>query len=153
MKRVICSVLVAVLLTAVLPISTFAIGVEDGITDVLYFDDGSYITVEVTTVSTRASKSITGDKTYTYYVDGGSASWKAVLTGSFTYNGKTATCTAASCSVTIYNSAWFTISKSASKSGNTAKASITMGKKMLGVTVSEVPIDITLKCDKDGNLS
>lgn len=153
MKRIICVILAAVLLIAVLPFETFAIGREISGADVYYFDDGSYITVEIATIATRASGSVTGDKIYTYYAEDDSVSWKAILTGSFTYNGKSATCTASSCSVTINNSAWYTISKSASKSGDTAKASVTMGKKLLGVTVAEVPVTITLTCDANGNLS
>ena len=79
--------------------------------------------------------------------------WKAVLTGTFTYNGTSAACTASSCNVTIYDSNCHEISKSATKSSNTASASVTMGRKFLGITVAKNDYSISLSCDKNGVLS
>ena len=55
--------------------------------------------------------------------------------------------------VTIYDSSWYTVSKSASKSGNTATGSVIMGDTANGVTVKRVPVSLTLTCDANGNLS
>lgn len=124
-------------------------------TETVYFDDGSYMTVEVTR-AVRASGSVTGSKPYTYYNSSynssGVVQWQAVLTGSFTYTGSSATCTASSVDVTVYDSAWKVISKSASKSENTATASVSM-RKVVGVTVMTVPVSMSLSCDANGNLS
>ena len=152
MKRFATFALLAALLVAVIPITCFAESADEQ-TVITYFDDGSYIDEKISVVQSRASGTTSGTKDATYYGSGGSAEWKATLTGTFTYTGSSATCTASSISVTIYDSDWYTSSKSASKSGNSANGSVTMGKKLLGVTVSTVSKDVTLKCDANGNLS
>ena len=68
-------------------------------------------------------------------------------------NGSKATCTSSSIDVTIYDSEWYVIVKSAGKSENIARGSVTIGKKLLGVTVSQHPVSLTLTCDANGNLS
>ncbi|MDY4581909.1 MAG: hypothetical protein SPD81_03535 [Candidatus Faecousia sp.] len=150
MKRVLPIFLVLTIAIFVFPMYANAAEKEN---NVVYFDDGSYMTAEVITNRMRASGSVTGNKIKTYYDSEGNTKWKAVLTGSFTYTGSSATCTSASIDVTIYDSNWYVVSKSASKSGNTASASVTMGKKVAGVTVSKVSANLTLSCDANGNLS
>lgn len=150
MKRVLPIFLVLTIAIFVFPMYANAAEKEN---NVVYFDDGSYMTAEVITNRMRASGSVTGNKIKTYYDSEGNTKWKAVLTGSFTYTGSSATCTSASIDVTIYDSNWYVVSKSASKSGNTASASVTMGKKVAGVTVSKVSDNLTLSCDANGNLS
>lgn len=152
MKRTISLVLLTALLISVFPLNCFAASVDEEIV-VTYLEDGSYIVETIYISQTRASGAKTGSKEAVYYDSNGSAEWKAVLTGTFSYTGSTATCTASSCSVTIYNSNWYVVSKTASKSGNIASADVTMGKKLLGVTVTKVTDSITLTCDKNGNLS
>lgn len=131
----------------------FTIGAFATDVDAIYFDDGSYIVISISEVQGRAAGTVTGNKTYTYHDSDGATAWKAVLRGTFSYTGSSASCTASNCNITIYDSAWYTISKSATKSGNTATASATMGRKVLGVTVNQVPITINLSCDANGNLS
>lgn len=150
MKRILCFILMSAMLLCVIPVQSSA---AERNLETIYFEDGSYMTVEVITKSTRASGSVSGSKPYTYYNSNGSAQWKATLSGSFTYTGSSATCTSSSVDATIYNSAWYVSSKSASKSGNTASASVTMGKKMAGVTVMTKTVSLSLSCDKNGNLS
>ena len=87
-----------------------------------------------------------------YYNSDGISKWNAVLTGSFSYNGSSATCSSSSVDVTIFDSDWYVISKYASKSGNTATASVTVGRRYDGSTI-KVPVSLSLKCDKNGNLS
>lgn len=148
MKRVVCAVLALMLVFCILPVNTWAVENE-----IIYFDDGSYIVIEVINNGMRASGSISGGKQYTHYDSDGSSNWKAVLNGSFSYTGSGATCTSSSMNVTIYDSSWYTISKSASKSGNKATGSATVGQKVSGVTVTRVPVNLTLSCDANGNLS
>lgn len=151
MKRFFSLVLVAILLISIFPQNCLAVEIKEPA--VIYFEDGSYMTETIRQVYSRTSGAKTATKEKTYYDGNGNADWKVVLTGSYTYTGSSSTCTASSCSVTIYDSDWYTISKSASKSDNTATASVTMGYKLLGVTVNKVSADIALTCDKDGNLS
>lgn len=150
MKQIVSFILAAVMLLCVIP--TRGIAAEKNL-ETIYFEDGSYMTVEIVAIETRAFGSKSGSKPYTYYGANGNALWKATITGSFTYTGSSATCTSSSVDVSIYDSAWYTISKSSSKSGNTASASVTMGEKLGGVTVTKVPVSLSLSCDKNGNLS
>lgn len=147
MKRVISCLLVVLLIASAVPLAA----AKDN--NSVYFDDGSYITIDISVVKSRAAGSVSGSKTYTYHDSDGTSAWKAVLSGTFSYTGSTSTCTASSCNVTIYDSAWYTVSKSASKSGNSATAAVTMGKKLLGVTITKVPVNMVLTCDANGNLS
>ena len=149
MKRLLCFVISAVLFVAMAPVYANA----ESNMDVIYYEDGSYATVEIIETTARVSGSKTANKPYTYYNSNGQIQWKAVLTGTFSYTGSSATCTAASMSVTIYDSSWYTISKSATKSGNSATGSATIGEKVLGVTVAKFPVSLTLSCDANGNLS
>lgn len=150
MKRVLSIALAILLMMTAFPIGASAV-CEDRI--ITYYDDGSYMVEEIWISSIRASGTVSGNKATTYYDNNNTALWKATLSGTFTYNGSSATCTVSSCTVSIYNSAWYTISKSASKSGNAAYGTGTVGEKLLGVTVQRVPFSLTLSCDKNGNLS
>lgn len=146
MKRFVCLTFVMVLMIALFPVKVSAAEKE-----IISLDDG-YIVVDVFSLGMRASGSVTGGKQYTYYDNSNTAQWKAVLTGTFSYTGSSSSCTASSVDVTIYNSAWYVFTKSASKSGNTAKASVTMKRTYDGIPVS-VPVSLTLSCDANGNLS
>ena len=132
----------------VLPIFGRAVEAET-----IEFEDGSFAIIETSIYGVRASGSITGNKKYTYYSNSGAEKWKATLTGKFTYTGSSATCTSSSVSVSISDSGWYQIYKNASKSGNKATASVTMGYKLDGETITRVPVSLTLTCDANGNLS
>lgn len=149
MKRIVCCILTLSLLFAFLPICASAADVKE---EVIYFEDGSYITVTIVEQETRASGTKSGSKKYTYTSNGENV-WQIVLSGSFSYTGSSATCTSSSCSVNIYDSAWYTISKSASKSGNTAYGTATVGRKLAGVTVDRHTEDLSLSCSASGSLS
>lgn len=141
------------LFTFVLPNVAQASAVKEQSEKIIYFDDGSYITVETSVIETRANSTRTGKKTYTGKDSNGDEQWRAVLTGTFTYNGTTATCTSSSCSVTVVNDAWYVVSKSTSKSGSSALGDLTMGRKFIGITVEKKTINMKLTCDKNGTLS
>lgn len=152
MKKRFFVCLLVLLLAIVFPVNVIAAPNQDT-HEVIYFEDGSYITITLTETGSRASGTKTGSKTYNYADENGNVAWKAVLTGTFTYTGSSATCTASSCNVTIYDSAWYVVSKTASKSGNTAKASIVMGKKLLGITIEKKSAELSLSCSANGTLS
>ena len=150
MKRVVSVLLAIYLLVIALPIGGHAAEEKE---EIIYFDDGSYLVIEINRSQERATWRVTGNKRYTYYGSDGTSLWYAVLTGNFDYTGTSSSCTSSSVSVTVQDSAWYVISKSASKSGNTATGSATVGEKVLGVTVTRVPVSLTLTCDANGNLS
>ena len=116
-------------------------------------EDGGYIVIELYNSSNIARATLTKTRSYTRYDVDNNALWKASITGSFTYDGRTASCTSSSCNVTIYDSAWYTISKTAWTSENFAKATVEMGQKMLGVTVRRETYDLSILCDRYGNVS
>ncbi len=153
MKHFLKILVLTLLIVSLLPFSTLAatdIREEDGI---IYLDDGSYITIELLCVETRASGTKTGSKTYTYRDSDGAEEWRAVLSGTFTYTGTSATCTASSCNVAITDTAWHTISKTASKSGSSALGELVMGRKFLGITIVKETVNMRITCDANGNLS
>lgn len=149
MKRVMCGFLTLMLIFALLPVAASASEITE---QVIPVDDDSYIVVTINTVDSRASGTKTGTKTYTYKSSGATV-WQTTLTGTFSYTGTSATCTSSSCSVSVSDSAWYTISKSARKSGNSATATVTMGRKVSGVTVDQYTANLKLSCDANGNLS
>lgn len=122
--------------------------------EVIYLEDGSYIEKYIAeSYLSSASGTKSGASTYDYHGANGALIWTAKLYGTFTYNGVSATCTASSCDVTIYDSNWYVVSKTAGKNGNKATASVTMGLWHLGVTVSKTTYSLSLTCDKNGVLS
>ena len=151
MKRILSMSMALIMIVSLLSVTCFATSRSN--TVVTYFDDGSCLVETMEIEYSRASGTKSGTKTQTYYDASGNTDWKVVLTGTFSYTGSSATCTASSVSVTIYDSDWYTVSKSATKSGATASASVTMGYKVLGVTTKKVTATPTLTCDANGNLS
>lgn len=150
MRKITALILLAAILLSVTPVAAYG---QENTTDIIYFNDGSYLTIAINDTYTRASGTKTAGKTYQYTDSEGVVAWKIQLTGSFAYTGSTSTCTSSSCNVSIYNAGWYVISKSASKSGASAIGDVTMGFKILGITTKKVPVSMTLTCDANGNLS
>lgn len=119
-----------------------------------YFDDGSYIVTTITeepSVSfARATSTKTASKTATYKSSSGASLWSVTITGTFSYNGSSAKCTAASVSTNIYNNAWKISNKSASKSGSTAIATATGKQYKNGSILSQIEKTVKLTCSKNG---
>lgn len=153
MKKLFSSLLVLIILSTALPFQIHSAEINDSIDEIIYLDDGSYITIELNVVQSRTSFATTGEKKYTYYNSQDVADWSATLSGLFTYNGTTATCKTSTRNVTIINDGWHEDSKVTSKSGASAIADLTMLYKVLGITLNNETIRMTLTCDKDGNLS
>ena len=152
-RRIFCFTLAAFLLAAILPFGTLATDeVSENVSHV-YYEDGSYLKITITESMSRASGTKTGSKKYEHLDSNGNLCWTATLRGTFTYTGTSATCTASSCDVSISNSAYYVVSKTVGKSGGSATATLTMGRKLLGITISKDTYDLKLTCDKNGNLS
>lgn len=111
-------------------------------------------TIEYPEVSTYASGSKTGSKTYNIKNSNGTTVATFKLTASFTYSSSgTVTCKSATYSTSINKSDWSFSQASASKSGKTAYGNFTAICKVLGITSNTISKTITLTCDKSGNLS
>ena len=111
------------------------------------------MTIQIIENGARAASSKTGQKIYTYHATSDTILWEATLSAAFSYTGDTAHCTASECNIVVYNSNWYEVSNTATRSGNVASAEFTMGRKVLGITVSKDTYNLSLACDKDGNLS
>lgn len=120
---------------------------------VYYFEDGSYIIETVELTHARNGNNTSSRTTQSYYSPSGELCWTATLAATFHYTGSSATCTSAVCTTTIYNSSWYEVSKTTTRSGGTATTNLTMGKSVLGIQTQTVSRTITLTCDKDGNIS
>lgn len=96
---------------------------------------------------------IYGHKNYTAYDTNGTAVWRMTLTGTFTYDGSSSSCTGASLSFTAYDSAYYKVSGNAYPSGSSAVADFTVGFRVLGITVATTNHHMVLSCDANGNLS
>ncbi len=123
-----------------------------------YFDDGSSVVTEIYEYDAPQGRSSTYSKTATKAKTirnaDGDVLWKFKVTGTFSVNdGVSATCTAASYSVSDLASSWSLKSATATRSGNKATANGTFQKKALFVVINTQDCSVTLQCDKNGNLS
>ena len=153
MKKIFKIAILVVLVLAMFPVSVFAAEDIQNTNDIIYLEDGSYITIELVVMESRASGTKSGSKTYRYKDSDGVELWNATLTGTFSYTGSSATCTASSVSVSIINDKWYTVSKSATKSGASAIGEVTMGRKVLGITITKETTNMRLTCSASGTLS
>ena len=122
--------------------------------------DGGYILETVVTEETlgktaRANEYVrVGTKTNRLKNTSGEVLWTFTLRGQYdVVEGVSSVCTLASYSHSISDSSWSLDSASTTKSGNKAMASATFKKKLLFVTTETKTINLTLTCDKNGNLS
>lgn len=143
--------LLLVMLLVMLPVRAEAAQIVE--TEIEYLPDGGYIETVVTESVSRASGTKTGTKVKRQVDADGNEQWAIQLQGTFSYNGTSASCTNAVCNVTVSASNWYVVSKTAGKSGAVATADVTMGRKVLGITVAKNQYALTLTCDKNGNLS
>lgn len=149
-KRILSTILTVLMLVALFPLDVSAAQVEN---NTIFLENGDHIKITTEYILVRATNTRIGNKYLTYYDSDDNVEWEAKLNASFTYDGTSSACTSASCTVTIYDSKWYEISNTTTRSGNTATTQLTMGRKFLGITVSKPEYTITLTCDKDGNLS
>lgn len=151
-SRIISLLLALILLFAYAPGYAYAAEASES-SQIIELENGYYLVISVHETAFRVANTKTGTKTYSFFADDGTLEWQAVLKGTFTYNGTIATCTASSCTVTVYADNWYEISKTASKNGGTATATVTMGRTFLGITIAQNDYSMTLTCHKDGNLT
>ncbi len=157
MKKTITSLLIMILILS-LPFVVFAKESEQIIETqnevVECFEDGSYIVTEIleNKISFRAT-GVTKSKTVKYYNSNDELEWSVSISGTFNYNGSSASCTNAVASYKIYNDRWKVTASSASRSGATARGDFTIKKYFLGVPTKTVNEIVTLTCSKTGVFS
>lgn len=154
------NIFVSIVLSLAVLISCFSMSVyaaeENNVTStsIEYFDDGSYTVITITEEASNSRASTkTGSKTASHKSSDGDVLWTYTITGTFTYNGSSSTCTAVSDSYTIFDDHWHMDSHSTWRSGNTAYGTVTMKRKFLGITTKTVSHDLQLTCSATGVLS
>lgn len=126
---------------------------EQAGTEKIVFSDGSYILSEITVIQSRAASVRKADRYYDYYNAKDVRQWRATLTGTFTYDGTTSSCTAVSTNFTVYASGWTLDSVSEHKIGNQAIGDFYISYSPLPGDYFETSVRVQLTCDKNGNLS
>jgi len=149
-KRLLCLVLSLLMFLSVFPVVQASSPAEE---QIIYLDDGRYIVVTIDVSVSRSIYSKTGQTKYESFSSDGILEWKIVLNATYIYTGTSATCTQSTISVTVYADNWYEVSKTAGKSGASATGSVTMGRKVLGVTVAKETYDLSLTCSPTGTLS
>jgi len=145
--------LVIILLFTVLPVNVMCVTSAEENKSVIYFEDGSYTITTIVSPETRASTNRVGTKKYEHYNASDEIQWIATITGYFTYDGTSCTCTYSSLNVDIINTQWSIVSGISQESGNTATAELVMSRKILGLIPTEKTLNMYISCDKNGNLS
>ena len=116
-------------------------------TEVVYFEDGTYMQITTTVSSTLRGTIIDASKEYLCSRITGDKLFSYTLYGRFEYTGSSSKSTDVTWSAKIYDSEWKLGSHRESYSGNTVYGSATFGGpyiKTIGGSIS---------CDKNGNIT
>lgn len=149
MKRAVTLVALAFLILSMLPFHSLAAEIPTEYDEIIYLDNGDYFTVEIGQVLSRGT-TVNNNKTYTYRGSNGDEQWRAILYGTFVYDGTTSTCTQGSCDVIITDTTWSVSSKNVVKSGGTVSCDLTMVKKFIGITVLKEEFNLSMTCSPNG---
>ena len=128
-------------------------------TEVVYYDDGSYLVVETTeeietSVQPRTPFYKRAEKVATKYNNDDEIQWKYTLEGNFLIEiGQSVECTNALYNVVIYNDVWKFSDGEAYPQNNVAYGLGKFKHKVLGITVQTVELNLSLVCDIYSNIS
>ncbi len=156
MKKVLTFIIAALLFQCIQPV--FA-AENSQITDIEYFDDGSYSITVIEDVETPGINLLSDTKTETktktsYHKNAaGQTMWYVRVTGTFTYNGTTSKCTSATPSAKSQNENWTVSDISGGKSENKAYASATGKHYINNKLSSSTRKTVTLTCSPTGQFS
>ena len=159
MKKILFIILSLLLLTNLFNVNAAEPVVEvNDDTEVIYYEDGSYLVIEITEstnpIQPRAPFYKDGTKTVTRYNNDNEYLWEYHLHATFLIEiGQYAQCTSASYSIDIYDDAWKFSDGATSTLNNIAYGQGLFKHKVLGITVQKVEIDISLSSDIYSNLS
>lgn len=125
-----------------------------------YLDDGSCFVTKTETIMNYSgmqffsgASTCSGKKTKTYKSSSGVKLWEVSVSGTFSYDGTSATCTKATVSAKSYSTSWKVSKKSASKSGNKARAKATGTCYKDSKVYCTYTKTVALECSKNGKLS
>ena len=149
------SIVIVTLMVGIVPAKAYSTSEYES-SSIETLANGYYIETSIsidnvdTASSTRGTKTAT--KTRSYKNSSGDVMWSASITGTFSYNGNSATCTSCSHSATAYGSTWSIKSVSSSRSGNSATTYATAIHHMATINV-EHSMSVTISCSADGTIS
>lgn len=122
--------------------------------EIIYLNDGYYLETIIEEIYTgKASQQKTAKKTGNYKNSKGTIIFTVTVTGTFTYNGSTSSCTKSTVSSESKNSNWKISSKNSSKFGNKAIADATAKRYIDGKAVETQSCSVSLSCSATGNLN
>ena len=102
--------------------------------------------------SLSRTKTVTKTKYANYYSSKGEALWSVYLTAEFSYNGRSAVCNDSRIAYRIVDKDWKMLASSSYEQDNIAVGSYIMKQRKLGVPLKEIEGELTLTCDKNGNV-
>jgi hypothetical protein len=160
MKRKIFAATLICLLLLATGMPVFASSDSTATTTIEHLSNGDYIetTIEETTpgfsfAPLAAYSTKSGSKTISQKNSAGAVQWYVKVTGSFTYNGSTSSCTSASVDSASNVTVWKVSNKSASKSGATAIGKTTAKLYSASLVIQTINETVKLTCSKTGVLS
>lgn len=105
-------------------------------------------------VEINKKKSVkTAKKTNQYYDANDNLLWYVRVTGTFTYDGNTCTCTSSSVDAASNNADWVVSNKQSSKSNNIATAKATGTRYHNNKKCETITKSVTVTCSKNGTIS
>ena len=159
MKKILFIILSLLLLTNLFNVNAAEPVVEvNDDTEVIYYDDGSYLVIEITEstnqIQPRAPMTKTSTKSATKYDRNDEILWIFELHATFLIEiGQYAQCTNATYSVDIRDNAWKFSDGSTSTLNNIGYAYGTFKHKVLGITVQTIEVELSLASDIYSNIS
>ena len=137
-----------VVLVLILPFFEQKVGADSN--EIYFYEE----TIEILQdYSTRATSTRTAKKTATVKNENGEKLWYITVTGTFTYNGKTSTCTKSVVDAGVYNSRWSISKKTSSKTANKAIGTAYAKLSYTGGSTETVSKTVTLTCSANGTCS
>ncbi len=109
-------------------------------------------TMPLSTVARATTKYITKTKTTSLKNSSGKVLWSVSIKATFSYNGKTSSCTSYSHSTTCPAKTWQIKSCSSKKSGNSATATA-IAVHSDGIQSQSITKSVTITCDSTGKVS
>ena len=124
--------------------------------EIEYISEDLYLEIEIeeyTNTTQRATQTKTAAKKVSLKNSSNTTVATFTITGTFTYDGTTSKCTAASHSSTINNSAWAFTFKTANRLTNRAIGQYIIECTINGKVVQQLSDSVILACAPDGTLS
>ena len=116
---------------------------------VLLFEDGSYLVIMLEADPQTRAAAPTASKSYTYYNSNDERQWIFMLRASFMYDGTNSEAISAEAAYTIVNRDWVLTDSDAYCQGAAAIGEAVFEHSTMGA----VPVTVTIRCDKNGNIT